>query len=90
MEGSIASSSPNRSAEPAACEISPHTSLSCPNPEAAKTANSTNWLSVPAVMRRDSTSCAPTHRMTTTLAEARKMMMAVSTARARVEWSAAS
>ena len=89
MVGTTASSSPSRSAEPAACEISPHTSLSWPSPEAAKTANRTNWLSVPAVSRPASTSLAPTQRMTTTLAEARKMMIAVRIARARVELIAA-
>ncbi len=77
--------SDNRSAEPDACDSSPQTSLSWPNELAANTANSTNWLSVPAVVRPASTSCAPTHSTTTTLDAARKMMIAVSIARARIE-----
>ncbi len=48
-----------------------------------------NWLSLPGVVRPASTSCAPTQRMTTTLANTRKMMIAVSTARARVDCRAA-
>ena len=85
----MASSSINRSAEPAACDSSPQTSLNCPSPLAANTANSTNWLSRPGVISPAITSCAPTQRMTTTLAEARKMMIAVRIARACVDWIAA-
>ncbi len=79
----------SRSAEPAACDNSPQTSLNWPSPLAANTANSTNWLSRPGVISPAMTSCAPTQRMTTTLAEARKMMIAVRIARARVDWIAA-
>ena len=78
-------SSASRSAEPAACDSSPQISLSWPNALAANTANSTNWLSVPAVMLAASTSWAPTHSTITTLDPARKMMIAVSIARARIE-----
>ena len=42
----------------------------------------------PASCRPASTSCAPTQRMTTTLPNTRKMMIAVRTARARVDWIA--
>ena len=77
--------SDSRSAEPDACDSSPQTSLSWPSALAANTANSTNWPSVPAVMRPASTSWAPTHSTTTTLDPARKMMIAVSIARARIE-----
>ena len=85
----MARSSSSRSAEPAACDSSPQTSLNWPSPLAANTANSTNWLSRPGVIAPAITSCAPTQRMTTTLAEARKMMIAVRTARALVDWIAA-
>ena len=42
ISGSIASSSISRSAEPAACDNSPQTSLNCPRPVAANIANSRN------------------------------------------------
>ena len=48
-----------------------------------------NCPSVPGVVRPASTSCAPTQSTTTTLPNTRKMMIAVSNARARVESRAA-
>ncbi len=42
------------------------------------------------MIRPASTSCAPTHSTTTTLPNTRKIAIAVSTARARVEATAAS
>ena len=80
----------NRSAAPDAAETSPQTSLSCPSPAAANAAYSTNWPSRPGLIEPVSTSCDPIQRIATTLAKTMKMMMAVSTARARVEVRAAS
>ena len=75
----------SRSAAPDACETSPHTSESWPRPAAANTAYSTNCDKRPALMRPASTSCAPTHSTTTTLAKTRKMAIAVRTARAWID-----
>ncbi len=74
-----------RSAAPDASAISPQTWLSSPSAPAANTAYSKNWPSRPALVRPASTSCAPIHRMTTTLANTRKITTAVSAARARVD-----
>jgi hypothetical protein len=48
-----------------------------------------NWPSRPGLIEPVSTSCDPTHRITTTLENTMKMMIRVSTARARVELRAA-
>jgi hypothetical protein len=79
-----------RSAAPEAAETSPQTSLSWPRPAAANAAYSTNWPSRPGVIAPVSTSCDPIHRIATTLAKTMKMMIAVSTERARVDVRAAS
>ena len=80
----------SRSAAPEAAETSPQTSLSWPSALAANAAYSTNWPSRPGLIEPVSTSCEPTHRITTTLENTMKMMIRVSTARARVELRAAS
>ena len=80
----------SRSDAPEAAETSPQTSLSWPRPAAANAAYSTNWPSRPGVMVPVSTSCDPIQRISTTLVKTMKMMIAVSTARARVELRAAS
>ena len=80
----------SRSAAPEAAETSPQTSLSWPRPLAANAAYSTNWPSRPGVIAPVSTSCEPTQRIATTLENTMKMMISVSTARARVELRAAS
>ena len=80
----------SRSAAPDAAETSPQTSLSWPRPAAANAAYSTNWPSRPGVIWPVSTSCEPTQRIATTLENTMKMMISVSTARARVELRAAS
>ena len=80
----------SRSAAPDAAETSPQTSLSWPSPVAANAAYSTNWPSRPGLIAPVSTSCEPTHRIATTLENTMKMMIEVSTARARVELRAAS
>ena len=62
-------SSAMRAAAPAACDISFQTSESCPSAPAAKIASRMNCDSVPAVIRWPSTSSAPSHSTTTTLAK---------------------
>ena len=80
----------SRSEAPDAAETSPQTSLSWPSPVAANAAYSRNWPSRPGVMVPVSTSCEPTQRISTTLVKTMKMMIAVRTARARVDVRAAS
>ena len=80
----------NRSDAPEAAETSPQTSLSWPSPAAAKAAYNTNWPSRPGLIDPVSTSWDPIQRIATTLLKTMKMMIAVRTARARVELRAAS
>ena len=89
IAGLIARISNNRSAAPEAAATSPPTWDSSPRPPAASTANSRNWPSRPGVIAPVSTSWAPTHSTTTTLADTRKIAMAVRIARARVDSAAA-
>jgi hypothetical protein len=85
----IARISNRRSAAPDAAATSPPTCDNSPSPPAASTANSRNCDSRPGVMSPASTSWAPTHSTTTTLAKTRKIAMAVRIARARVDRTAA-
>jgi hypothetical protein len=84
ISGSTASISISRSAEPAACDNSPQTSLNWPSPLAANTANSTNW---PSRAGRHLACDARPGRRPRDHHDARggreKMMIAVSIARAR-------
>ena len=69
-----------RAAAPAACETSLHTSDNWPSalaPITAKSRNCDNW---PPVMRPATTSWAPSHSTTTTLAKARNSAATVTIA----------